>query len=163
MIFFSLLFLPLLHSRGADRGLGREFLRIDFLQKCSPTPSFTSLQMFACCSCSLACVWESLRPWLPDFPHVIYQLFVRYMLLKSIKICFFCQGPRQLFSGTLESSPDLHQLFSNGLVYISLNIWETCSKSLPMEDLKRTQVRRQSGEGHETQGAKTKKLWNFVA
>lgn len=61
--------LPFLHSTGANRGLRRELLHVDFLQKCSPTPSFPSLQMFACCSHSLACVWESLKPWLPNFPH----------------------------------------------------------------------------------------------
>lgn len=64
--------LPLLHSTGYDRGLGKEFLHDDFLQKYS---SSTSLQMFACGSHSLACVRESLRPWLPNFLHVTYQLY----------------------------------------------------------------------------------------
>lgn len=116
MYDFFFPFLPLLHSAGADSSLGREFLHVDITQKCSPTPSFSSLQMFPCCSHSLPCVCESLRPWLP-ICLMIYQLFARHMLLEHQDLLFLAE-PRQLFSRTFESSSDLHELFSNGFVYL---------------------------------------------
>lgn len=58
--------------------------------------------------------------------------FARYMWFEYQDLLFLA-GPRQLFSGTFESSPNLHELFSNTHF---LNIRETCSKNLPIEDLK---------------------------
>jgi len=59
---------------------------------------------------------------------MIYELLARYMLLEYQDL-FFLVGPRWLFSGTFEASPDLHELFSNGLVCISKYLRNMLQKS----------------------------------